>query len=151
MANRMRGLAPDILRDCFVLERQALRRVQGAWTLAAEIMYPGYVFLVTNDSRALQERLKELPPFGRLLETDDGALRTLDSHEVAFITSFGGPDHRVRLSRGAIVNGELVIHEGPLQGRTSLIRKIDRHKRVARLDIGGAHTATVGLEVVSKS
>lgn len=149
-ANRIRGLASDILQDCFVLERQALRRVQGVWTLAIEIMYPGYIFLVTTDSQALQERLKGFLSFGRLLETD-GALNTLDSREAAFIASFGGPDHIVHLSRGSIVNGELVVHEGPLQGHTSLIRKIDRHKRIARLDIGGARTATVGLEVVSKS
>lgn len=150
VAERVRRVASDVLRDCFVLERQALRRVQGSWTMATEVMYPGYVFLVTTDPQALQERLKGLPSLGQLIEAN-GRLGELCASEIAFITAFGGPDHLVRFSRGAIVDGELVVHEGPLQGRVSQVRKIDRHKRIARLDIGGARTATVGLEVVSKT
>lgn len=152
MAVRVRRVAGDTLRDCFVLERQALRRVQGEWSLNTEIMYPGYVFLVVADLQSLRSRLQDLSAFGQLVEAD-GQLSVLSDDEIAFITAFGGADHLVRFSRGNIVDGQLVVYEGPLQGRASLVKKIDRHKRIARLGTGGlgSRGATVGLEVVSKT
>lgn len=155
-ARRAARVAGDSLIDGFVLYRQALRRFEGAWYLREEVMFPGYVFLVTADRTALAERLDLLAPSARLVGAG-GAVATLSDEEVAFVRDFGGARHVVEMSRGAIVDGRLVASEGPLAGREHLVAKIDRHKRIAFLDIrtgaalGGGGAVRVGLEVVSKS
>ena len=152
MAARVARVARAALDDCFVLRRQALRRRGGAWHLCDEVMFPGYIFLVTDDPAGLAEGLGLLTSFAHLLNRD-GAPATLDEREVAFVRDFGGPHHTVALSRGSIVDGRLMVEEGPLKGREHLVAKVDRHKRMAWLHGGmlGTGSVRVGLEVVSKT
>lgn len=152
MAARVARVAGASLDDCFVLRRQALRRRGGAWRLCDEVMFPGYIFLVTDDPAGLAEGLGLLTSFAYLLNRD-GAPSTLDEREVAFVRDFGGPQHTVALSRGSIEGGRLTVEEGPLKGREHLVAKVDRHKRMAWLHGGmlGAGSVRVGLEVVSKT
>lgn len=155
LARRAARVACDSLTDSFVLYRQALRRFEGAWHLREEVMFPGYVFLVTTDRVALAEQLELLVPAARLVGAGD-AVATLDDEEVAFVRDFGGARRVVEMSRGSIVDGRLVVREGPLAGREQLVAKIDRHKRIAFLNIRtgaalGGGAVRVGLEVVSKS
>lgn len=58
------------------------------------------------------------------------------------------------LSKGHIREGRTHVTQGPLQGKEALIRKIDRHKRLVRLEVPageGTQTLYVGLEIISKS
>ena len=58
----------------------------------------------------------------------------------------------VACSIGNIVNGKLIVEKGPLKGLEDHIKKIDRHKRIAFLNINNELTILkVYLEVVSKS
>ncbi len=152
MAARVARVARAALDDCFVLRRQALRRRGGAWHLCDEVMFPGYIFLVTDNPAGLAEGLGLLTSFSYLLNRD-GAPSTLDEREIAFVRDFGGPHHTVALSRGSIVDGRLTVGEGPLKGREHLVAKVDRHKRMAWLRGGilGTGSVRVGLEVVSKT
>lgn len=60
-------------------------------------------------------------------------------------------EHIIRMSRGVSVNREFHVAEGPLQGYEYLIRKNDRHKRFAEIDIRfNGKTVLVGLEVTEK-
>ena len=60
----------------------------------------------------------------------------------------------MELSTGIIENSQIRILEGPLVGMEGTIRKIDRHKRKAWLEIemfGRTVEMQVGLEVIAKS
>lgn len=153
MAERVESLVgPDLLRDCFPLSCQLLKRQQGTWRLVTEVMFPGYVFLATDDIDAVRERLKLSTSFARLLGAGD-AIFSLKPEEAAFVSEFGGADHVVGMSEGMIEDGRTVVRSGPLRGRAGLIRKIDRHKRMAYLDIGllDQTRVRVGLEITSKT
>lgn len=57
------------------------------------------------------------------------------------------------LSKGIIVNGKLKIISGPLMGKKSEIKKIDRHKRKAWVSVnlfGKERLIVVGLEAFQK-
>ena len=57
------------------------------------------------------------------------------------------------MSKGLIVNDQVIIREGPLKGNEGLIKKIDRHKRRAYLELemfGRTVETQVGLEIVEK-
>ena len=51
-------------------------------------------------------------------------------------------------------NDKIIINEGSLVGLEGLITKIDRHKRIAYVDVellGKLTKVQVGLEIISKS
>ena len=55
-------------------------------------------------------------------------------------------------SIGKIENGKLVVEKGPLRGLEHLVKKVNRHKRMAILDINGElNILKVYLDIVSKS
>ena len=57
------------------------------------------------------------------------------------------------MSKGVIKDGKPVVTSGPLKGRESLIRRIDRHKRTAEIEIPFVEDdmrVIVGLEIYEK-
>ncbi|RJV84975.1 transcription antiterminator, partial [Erysipelotrichaceae bacterium AF19-24AC] len=77
----------------------------------------------------------------------------LDEEEITFMKSFGKEKHVVEMSTGFIQGDQIFITEGPLQGKEGLIIKIDRHKRIAYLQLSMFNketTTKVGLEIISK-
>ena len=62
-------------------------------------------------------------------------------------------DGILEISKGIIVDQKLTILSGPLKGRESQIKKIDRHKRKAWVSVnlfGKERLIVVGLEVFQK-
>lgn len=58
------------------------------------------------------------------------------------------------MSEGVIEGDVVTILSGPLMGRTSTIRKIDRHKRMAWVEVemfGRTMLVKMGLEIKRKS
>ena len=71
--------------------------------------------------------------------------------EEQFLRGLCDGTHHSGMSRGYIQDGHTHITEGPLRGKERLIRKIDRHKRLARLEMpGNLRDVNVGLEIYSK-
>jgi transcriptional antiterminator NusG len=65
----------------------------------------------------------------------------------------GKQDQKVEMSIGIIVNDKVRITSGPLVGMEGLIKRINRHKRVANLSLemfGGVTDFQVGLEIIEK-
>ena len=78
----------------------------------------------------------------------------LTEKEQRFIQRLGGNGYVVEMSEGIIEQSKVRVTSGPLMGMEGYIRKIDRHKRKAWLELelfGRKQTVQVGLEVVSKS
>ena len=83
-------------------------------------------------------------------EDDVSALST---EERAYLEGLMDEEHNVRISKGEILNGEVIITEGPLKGYESNIIRIDRHKRRAILNVrmnDREMQVDVSLEIVKK-
>ena len=62
-------------------------------------------------------------------------------------------DHIVEMSEGIIEGDEIRILKGPLRDQDAIIKKIDRHKRVAYVQmfiLGRETSVKLGLEIVRK-
>lgn len=151
MASRVRRVAAAGLNDCYVLLTELARRRAGSWRTELVPTFPSYLFLDVRDADALARGLALLSAPARLLWLGD-APAAIPADDVALLRSLSGPEHVIRMSRGAIEEGSLRVWEGPLAGLERSVRRIDRHRRVAYLDsrLGEGHLR-VGLEVVSKT
>jgi transcriptional antiterminator NusG len=62
-------------------------------------------------------------------------------------------DHCVAFSQGIIVGKKVVITDGSLAGMESMIKKIDRHKRLAVVEMeffGEVRKMTLGVEILQR-
>ena len=130
----------EILEKCFIPHYEQMKRYQGKWHKEQRILFPGYVFLVSDAKERLPFALKRVTGLTKLIGTGDEVV-PLTEEEVD------------GMSKGLIVNDQVIIREGPLKGNEGLIKKIDRHKRRAYLELemfGRTVETQVGLEIVEK-
>jgi len=77
----------------------------------------------------------------------------MDSDEYIVLKKLINDDYCVEMSQGFIEGTNIIVTNGPLAGLERLIKKINRHKREAIIDIGFMGTAremTVGLEILHR-
>ncbi len=146
-------LSGKVLKEAFVFTYDRMRRFQGEWHLERQLMFPDYVFLESDDETALTEELNRYRKIAGLYrECED--VPYVEKNEENFLISLCGETHHLGMSKGVIRDGITRITEGPVLGMEERIRKVDRHKRLARLEVPGNHmpgSILAGLEIVDKS
>lgn len=147
-------LAQGAVEDCFVPKREVAHRKPGQWHRILEKLFPGYVFVRTSASKRAREVLGRVPAFTRMLTSAGDTCLPLTADEVAWINATTNMDtHVMEMSEGVIEGDRVVVIRGPLKGREASITRVDRHKRLAWVDMnmfGRNKTIRVGLEIVSK-
>ncbi len=149
----------NAMENVFLLTCDQMRRYEGAWHMEQRPLFAGHVFLESENTEQL---LAEQKGFG----TPGTRLFSILPQEERFLRLLCGEDHHLGFSRGYIREGRTYVVEGPLRGMEAWIRKIDRHKRLARVKVpemeilGVKETARecrelhkeicAGLEIVSK-
>ena len=142
----------SILERCFIPRFQQKKRFLGEWHMQNEILFPGYVFLIPEHLETLTESLKQVVGMTKLLKTGE-AITPLSEQEVALLQKLGSEKQEVSMSTGIIEGDAVHIFDGPLQGMEGLIKKIDRHKRIAYLEVEMFDRKVemrVGLEIIEK-
>lgn len=142
----------NILTRCFIPYYEEKKRMRGEWVTLKKVLFPGYVFMVTDDLEELYLQLIDVTGLTRLLGTGDEIV-PLTSEEEEFLRRMGGEEQVVHMSEGIIEGAQVHVTDGPLQGMEGYIRKIDRHKRKAYLEVsmfGRIQSVQIGLEIVKK-
>lgn len=116
-------------------------------------MYSDYIFIKTcmNEREFMEQYenfFKDIQSSAVLMKQGNSYLIDKDMQSV-FEQLFDEEGIIVH-SVGNIVNSRLIVDEGPLRGLEKHVMKIDRHKRMALLNLS-AFQLRVPLEVVSKS
>lgn len=147
-----RVIDPETLQECFIPRGERMRRYEGAWHIEKKILFPGYLFFITDVVEQLYFGLKQIPELTRILG-DGTSFIPLEQDEVSLLLQMGGEDHIAAMSSGYIEGDNVIITEGPLKNLEGTIRKIDRHKRTAVVQIkmmGQLRDVVMGVEIVRK-
>lgn len=140
----------------FSPNKEAIFRRKGVDNVNQEILFPGYVFIETIKSyhelskeiQYLISTLKEVYGFLHYADQKEAALREEEKKE---ILSMCGGDGCLRNSVGIIEGDKVRILSGPLTGKEASIRKINRHKRQAAIEMmvfGEIKEILVALEII---
>lgn len=138
--------------EFFIPEVDRKKRLRGKWRNIRKPMFPGYVFISTESIDDLCEKLKNVPKLTKVLGTDN-MVTPISQSEENLIKRLTNKHHVSEMSVGCIEGDELIISEGPMMGMEAMVKKIDRHKRIAVLSItmfGNSTDVTMGLEVLHK-
>jgi transcriptional antiterminator NusG len=146
--------AKHAVERCYVPSVQLMQRFAGDWRKVQKPLVPGYVFAETADLEALRAALRGVPGFTRLLTSGDEVLPLTDD-ELAWLSAVGGTGTDcLPMSSGVIEGGVTRVLSGPLRGQEVRIKRIDRHKRLAFVEVqmfGRTLTVRMGLEITSKT
>lgn len=144
--------AGEIVEDCFLPSCVIPRKVHGEWRQREGLLFPGYVFVRTSNPDVLLKALREVRGLSRLLGVGEGSYASLSDDEVAWLDAVtGSGTHAMGVSKAVKEGDRVVVTSGPLRGREASIAKVDRHKRLAWVEVrmlGRRTTVKVGLEVV---
>lgn len=148
-----RKIPREVLERCFIPYYEEKKKIRGEWTIQKKVLFPGYIFAVTENMEKLCESLHSVIGLTKLIGTGKEIV-PLTEEEKCFLQEMGGEEQIVKMSEGIIENSRTRILSGPLKGREGMIKKIDRHKRKAWMEVrmfGRMQTVEVGLEIAAKS
>lgn len=146
------NLSGQALTDAFRFSYERMKKYLGEWHVDTLAMFPNYVFLQSEHPELLSEELEQYRKIVQVLENERLLLEVRPEEEDA-IRKLCGENHHMEMSRGIIADGKLNVIEGPLAGREAMIRKVDRHKRIAKLDLHVTKEIPdvwAGLEITEK-
>ena len=148
----LRKISSEILERCFIPYYEEKKHIRGEWTVQKKVLFPGYVFVVTDRLDELYQSLKTVIGLTKLIGTGQEIV-PLTEEEKGFLLGFGGEEQVVKMSEGIIEGTKIIVTQGPLMGKEGYIRKVDRHKRKAWMELemfGRVQEVEVGLEIVEK-
>ena len=156
-------ISPMFYTEIFIPKRQMNRRIRGKWQNILELLFPGYVFIISDNPAALFQELRYIPRLSNLLHAEAFEFIPLKPAEQRFIEKIGQRrgdhifaiseielDPKVSYQRGDSVR----ITSGDLKDFEGYILYLDIHKRkaVIRTEMFGGSSVDVhvGIEIVTK-
>lgn len=142
----------EYIKECFIPKYERRKKYLGQWHQEEAVLFPGYIFVISDQIEKLYQSLKYVPELTKILGVGE-KWTPMEKEDVEIVELLSGKERLVRFSEGYIVGNNVVVSEGPLKGMEGVIKKIDRHKRKAYLEIpmfGRVLNVQVGLEIVEK-
>ncbi len=142
-------LSESLNARCFHLKRSRKKKFEGQWQVVHENLFPGYVFIDTDQPEKVYKELKRTPK-PKLLFSDDMYISTLEQHESDLMGSLADKNGIIGIS-GVQIAGDGTIRylSGPLVTVKDRIRKVNLHKRIAELEtsfLGRRQILYLGIE-----
>jgi len=143
----------------FVFTAEKAFKKAGRFENERQICFPGYVFAESRGSvaeftKAAKESIWEVKEICRVVDYGSKGDIVMHREEVTALKQLCDTNKCIKMSTGVIEGGRVQVQSGALSGKEGCIRKIDRHRREALIEIGfmgGPKQMKVGLEIVSKS
>ncbi len=145
------GLLPESIHArCFHLIRSRRKKYEGQWQTVNEDLFPGYVFIDTDQpDRVYRELKKTSKP--KLLFSDDEYVSILEKHESDLMEKLADGNGRIGISKVRVgIDGKIHYLSGPLSGMGSMVRRVNLHKRIAEIEadiMGRKRTLYLGIEI----
>lgn len=147
-----RCLSRELLRDCFYPAYEASCKRGGVRRTVLRRLFPGYLFLVTENIGAVEQKLRVIPDMTKVLKTGSEAI-PLTEAEQEFLERRLNDEHVLPMSRGYKCGDGILITEGPFTGYQGKLKAVDRHNRYGVISLkmfGRDVDMRFGLEVVGK-
>lgn len=99
----------DVLLECFIPCCKRQKKFRGKWQLVEEVLFKGYIFVITDKIDDLYTQLKEIPDLTKLLGNDGEDIYPIYPQEALFLARFSTEDHIVDVSKGYIKGDTIMI------------------------------------------
>lgn len=139
-------------RKMFIPGYRTKKHFQKKWHEVTKPLFPGYLFIDTDEIEPIMTGLKKFRQYTKLLKDGD-TVSPVKKEEQDFLTLMMDKDHIVQYSEGFLIGDKVCITSGPLKRIQGWIKGIDRHRRVAKMEIpilGRRTPIEVGLGTIAR-
>ena len=155
--NLVKGLClkmidPDLLKQCFYLQYEASYKKQGVRQLIKKVLFPGYLFIDTENIEQVEKQLWRVPELTKVLKVGQTSI-PLSQAEQNFIQKHSNNEYVFTMSKGYMTGDYVKIEEGAFAGYYGQLLHIDRHNRYGIMEVtmaGRRIQMEFGLEIVRK-
>ena len=145
-------LPKNIKARCFHLIRGRRKKYEGQWHTVYEDLFPGYVFIDTDDPERVYKELRKTPK-PKLLFSDEEYVSALERHESDFMERLADRNGRIGISRVRIgEDGKIRCLSGPLRAMEDKVKRVNLHKRIAEIEadvMGKKRILYLGLDIAA--
>lgn len=142
----------------FIPTLETLFKSSGLIKKEIKVMFPGYVFIESElSSLEFIQETRKIINFSndiiRILKYGDTGDINVRDHERSTLLNLCNDDFCIETSKGIIIGDKIYIKEGPLVGNECIIKKINRHKKTATIELvfmGDIRQFNISLEIVEK-
>lgn len=120
--------------EIFVPQYIDKKHFKKEWHEIKKVLFPGYVFVDTEAIEPIVKGMKKLNQYTRLL-TDGEVISPITKEEQKLLSMMMDKDYIVQYSEGFLIGQEVCITSGPLKQCRGWIKKVDRHRRIAKMEI----------------
>lgn len=146
-----RIVPPDLYSECFITYYERIWRKQQKSMVHVERLFPGYVFIITEQPDKLFFHLKKVPAMSKLLSGGDYTFLSLHNDEEIYLRSLLGKagNHTVRLSYvEKDGKGNVSYVSGPLKSHLDRVVRFQFKKRYVVINIellGQSRSIVLGI------
>lgn len=142
------------MEKCFIPKRERMKKYYGQWNKVEEILFPAYIFVITDRPEELYQELRQVPRLTKVLGREEGYFVPLSEEEERLVCSLGDQEHRTGMSKVLVGEGKQIrVLEGPLKDYVGDVVKVNLHKREAVIRVrfmGREMELKVGIEIVGE-
>lgn len=145
-------LFQSFVKRSFILRRKQLKSFGSEWKLYEFDVLKGIIFLEITDLNLFKKTIVKCKEIYELNHHEKLRLMKLKEYDLLFLNKFNSTT--IESSIGDIVNGKIVVKDGPLVGCEDMIKKVDRHKRLAFFKYKFSFNQSdicLGLEIKNKT
>lgn len=141
----------------FVPLFEKLFKISGAVKKELVPLFPGYVFVESKVPgqvfiKLINSKINDIYDLIKILKYSDTEIAMRDSERQMLMSLCNG-EHCIESSRGVISGDKIHITSGALKGLETIVRKVNRHKRLAWIGMefmGEMRLVKIALEIVEK-
>lgn len=138
--------------ELLVPKRKIKERRKGVFTEVKTSLFPGYVLISSDDILEIFHRTKKCNFLYRFLRIGE-TFEEIRLEEISNIIYMADEDGVIGISDIFVENDMIKVLSGPLCNYTGVIKKIDKHKRRAKVVFkfsGQDHLIDVSINIIKK-
>jgi transcriptional antiterminator NusG len=137
-----------------VPKRRVLEKRNGIIEPHLKNLIPGYILIKTNMDGQIFDRIMNIPNIFRVLKSQadkdkENLCSIIEEEELNPLLQLIDSNGVLEKSELLINNSKIVVKSGPLVGKEGIIKKIDKHKRKAKIELslmGEVHMIDVAID-----
>jgi transcriptional antiterminator NusG len=142
----------EYYQNIFIPQYILHRHFKKEWHEIKKVLFPGYLFIDTEQIEPVVTGLKKIFQYARVLR-DGELISPITLEEKEFLGAMMDEEYVVRYSEGFLIGEKVCITSGPLKKYRGNIKSVDRHRRLAKLEIpifGRATPVEVGFGAIAR-
>lgn len=131
-----KGISPCFIEECFIPKRERMKKFHGCWNKVEEILFHGYVFVISEKPEGMYRELMQIPKLTKILGRERDYFIPLNEEEERFVRRIGDEEHRTSISKVVVGEDKMVrVVDGPLKDYMGNVVEVNLHKREAKIQV----------------